>query len=113
MQNQATTKLREKSLRLYESLKSPRRYPSQSLTKTLREENKYKSTVSYTKMAPENQSIKLDDNDDSEVKLEEDENSEHSSSHISRHSSPHSATTINKSLNAYLSAMSPSPSKLK
>lgn len=50
--------------------------------------------------------------DESEVRLEEDGGSL-TSSHISKYSSPNSATTINKSLNAYLSAMSPSPSHIK
>ncbi|TNV74019.1 hypothetical protein FGO68_gene5751 [Halteria grandinella] len=111
--------LQEKSLKLYESLKSPRRSSGIKLKDDRIDINAYKSVEVSASRIPVNLTIKLDspigEDDQSDiVRINDDEGgSNRSSSHISKQSSPHSQSTINKSLNAYLSAMSPSPSRLK
>ena len=117
-QSLLTSRLQEKSLRLYESLKSPKRSPThRTMGQRMIEDSRDDSSCSRL---PANITIKLgnplnplDDECDVVKIINEDGGSQCSSSHISRHSSPHSGSTINKSLNAYLAAMSPSPSRLK
>ena len=113
-----TLRLQEKSMRVYESLRSP--------ILSDRTENAIQggvksvdfSSASVTR-TPINISIKIDtnrnhDEDSDVVKINNDDAiSQGSSSHISRHSSPHSVSTNNKTLHQYLASMSPSPSRLK
>lgn len=110
-------------MKLYESLRSPRRNPLQPQkveVAAINEDSKsqYQSIEnSVSRGLPVNLTIKLDSpiEDESDmVKINDDGAvSQCSSSHISRHSSPQSVTTMNKSLNVYLSAMSPSPARPK
>jgi hypothetical protein len=107
------------SLKLYESLKCPRRHSGVKIKDGPIDVNHYKSVEVSASRIPVNLTIKLDgpigeDDQSDMVRIkDEDIGSNRSSSHISKQSSPHSASTINKSLNSYLSAMSPSPSRLK